>query len=166
MDNLWAPWRMKYILGDKDDGCFLCEKVTEDNDNENFILERGTDTFVILNIYPYNNGHLMIVPYKHVADLDELNEKELLESSVLTKKWISILKKVMNPEGFNIGVNLGTVAGAGIKDHLHTHIVPRWNGDTNFMPVIADTKVIPQALTELYELLKEARGKKSEARKN
>lgn len=152
---LWAPWRMDYILGEKTDGCFLCEifSATADHDRKNLLLYRGDTCAVVMNRYPYNNGHLMIAPYRHINRLDLLTDAEKLELSTFTSKAVAILEQQMNAEGFNIGINLGSVAGAGLKDHLHQHIVPRWNGDTNFMPVLADTKVMPQHLEATYDQL-------------
>jgi len=153
-ENLWAPWRMKYIL-EKKEGCFLCSVVEEKNrDDKNFLVYRGKYVFIILNIYPYNNGHLMIVPIRHLKDIESLTKEEESEIFALTKRSVKILKKVMNPQGFNMGMNLGKCSGAGVEDHLHLHIVPRWVGDTNFMPIVADTKVLPQSLAELYKVLK------------
>jgi ATP adenylyltransferase len=154
MDNMWAPWRMEYILSPKPDGCIFCDKPEQDTDRENFILYRGKTCFVIMNYYPYNNGHLMIVPYRHLGNFEDLNPQEHAEMMALLSTSTKIIKKLMNPEGLNIGMNLGKTAGAGIDDHLHFHIVPRWNGDTNFMPVVGHTKVLAQGLHETYDLLK------------
>ena len=154
MKHIWAPWRMEYIQMDKSGGCILCEKPKEDNDAMNYILYRGDKNFVIMNSYPYNPGHLMIAPYRHVASLEELTNEELHEHIEIVSRSIKVLRQVFNPDGFNLGTNMGNVAGAGIADHVHTHIVPRWQGDTNFMPVLSDTRVIPQALAETYEKLK------------
>ncbi len=154
MDRLWAPWRMEYIKMERKNGCIFCEKPQENKDDKNFILYRGKTAFVILNIFPYNNGHLMVAPYEHIANLEELQDDTLLEISHLLQKMIIVLKKAMSPHGFNVGMNLGETAGAGIPGHLHWHIVPRWNGDTNFMPVISNTKVIVQSLENSYMTLK------------
>ncbi len=155
MDKLWAPWRMKYITcGDLDDGgCFLCTKATSKNDRENLVLYRGETVFALQNLYPYNNGHLLIAPYRHVGNFTELDERELCELMRLCQKCTMAIEAGMGAHGFNIGINLGRVAGAGCADHLHMHIVPRWNGDTNFMPIIADTKVISESLTAAYDRL-------------
>lgn len=158
--RLWAPWRMEYILDDKKpDDCIFCTKPEDENDRENLILHRGEKIFIMMNRYPYNNGHLLISPYNHVSDVDSLSDEEMLEISQVTKRSVKILKEVMHPEGFNLGINMGKAAGAGIESHIHTHIVPRWNGDTNFMPVIADVRVMPELLDEtyvkLYPLFKE-----------
>ncbi|KUH33575.1 HIT family hydrolase [Thermococcus celericrescens] len=156
MKTLWAPWRIEYIRSPKHDGCIFCDFPKENRDRERLILYRGKHCFIIMNNYPYNPGHVMIAPYRHVGRWEDLTEEELLEIMKLSQLMIKALKKTMNPQGFNMGVNLGRVAGAGIDDHVHLHIVPRWNGDTNFMPVIADTKVIPESLEEAYDELKKA----------
>ncbi len=156
MKRLWAPWRMKYILEAdlKGEGCIFCTKPEQNRDEENMILFRGKHVFVIMNIFPYNTGHLMIAPYSHVASLEYLSEEEVTEMFLLAQEVIKILRKVMGPDGFNVGINIGRVAGAGFDQHVHLHIVPRWNGDTNFMPVLADVKVIPEGLRETYNRLK------------
>ncbi len=154
MKTLWAPWRIEYITGEKNEGCIFCDKPKEGKDKENLILYKGESGFIIMNRYPYSNGHLMAVPYKHTNNMSELDDSERLELMNLTTKCIEILG-VMNPDGFNVGMNLGTAGGAGIDDHLHFHIVPRWNGDTNFMPLIADTKVMPEYLEDTYKTLSE-----------
>jgi ATP adenylyltransferase len=153
MQRLWAPWRSKYVKSKKEKGCIFCLKPKAKKDKENYIVKRGKHAFVILNIYPYNNGHAMIAPYRHVGELDKLKKEELIEIMELTQEMIRRLKKVLKPHAFNCGFNLGDVAGAGYADHLHIHIVPRWQGDTNFIPVIGDTKVIPQSLNDLYDRL-------------
>ena len=154
MKHLWAPWRMEYILKEKKEGCIFCEKPKENQDEKNYILYRGKFCFVILNAFPYNNGHLMIAPYDHIKNIEELKSETLIELMSLCQRSITVLKERMNPQGFNIGINMGKFAGAGILEHVHLHIVPRWEGDTNFMPVISDTRVIPQYLSETYDLLK------------
>ncbi len=154
MEQIWAPWRIKYIQMAQIEGCILCDKPKENNDALNYILYRGDKNFVIMNSYPYNPGHLMIAPYRHIANLEELTDEELHEHFNVVSRSIKLLKQVFKPDGFNLGINMGKVAGAGINDHIHTHIVPRWQGDTNFMPVLADVKVVPEALTETYEKLK------------
>jgi len=157
--EIWATWRMSFIeLAKKGEfkGCFLCENPEKNNDEANYILYRGEKNYIILNSYPYNPGHLMVAPYRHVGNLEELTEEERNEHFLMVTQGVALLKKVINPEAFNIGINLGKVAGAGIGDHVHTHIVPRWDGDTNFMPVIGDTKVLPEALAETYKKLKKA----------
>ena len=154
MEQIWAPWRIKYIQMEKPEGCILCDKPRQNSDTLNHILYRGDKNFVIMNSYPYNPGHLLIAPYRHIANLEELTNKELHEHSEIVSQSIKVLKEVFKPAGFNIGANIGKVAGAGIDDHFHTHIVPRWQGDTNFMPVISEVRVVPEALTETYEKLK------------
>jgi len=154
MKQIWAPWRMEYIRMEKPKGCVLCEKPGQDNDTKNHILYRGENNFVIMNIYPYNPGHLMIAPYRHVASLEELTDEELHEQFDIVSRSIKVLRQVFNPGGFNLGMNIGKVAGAGIEDHIHTHVVPRWQGDTNCMPVISDVRVLPEALDETYQKLK------------
>ncbi|MCX7886789.1 MAG: HIT domain-containing protein [Verrucomicrobiae bacterium] len=154
MQQLWAPWRIRYIKQAKQDGCFLCRKSQQADDAVNHILIRDRTCFALLNTYPYNPGHMMIAPYKHTGDLADLAEQELTELILLTRRCQQLLRAVLNPDGFNIGMNFGRVAGAGLEDHLHLHIVPRWNGDTNFMPVLGDVRVIPQALDELYAELR------------
>ena len=156
MNRLWAPWRLKYIqaVDTHDDGCIFCIKPKQNKDRENLILHRATNCFVIMNLYPYNNGHLMIVPYKHVSDPGDLDSDTLLEMMQTVNECTKALRDAMNPEGFNIGMNIGRVAGAGIDQHVHMHIVPRWNGDTNFMPVLGSAKVISQGLFEAYDMLK------------
>jgi ATP adenylyltransferase len=153
MEHLWAPWRMEFILADKPEGCILCDKPGEEQDKPNYILYRGERNFVILNSFPYNPGHLMVAPYRHVASLEELNDEELWEHFDMVRRSIKALRRVFNPAGFNIGMNIGRSAGAGIDGHIHTHIVPRWQGDINFMAVISDTKVLPEALASTYEKL-------------
>ena len=153
MEHMWAPWRIEYILSEKDAKCIFCEKPNQDRDRENLILYRGNKNVVMLNRYPYNPGHLMVAPYKHVSELDILDDEELLEHIRLVSKCVVMLRKEVSPEGFNVGINLGRVGGAGIEDHIHTHIVPRWNGDTNFMPVISDTRSVPEALDATYAKL-------------
>ena len=156
-DRLWSPWRMEYILSDKEqEGCILCEKRDDDRDEENLILLRGDHAFVILNRYPYNSGHLMVVPNAHVCSTEELEPEVLTELMALTNRSVRLLREVMSPEAFNIGINLGSAAGAGIRDHVHIHVVPRWTGDTNFMPVLGQTRVVPELLAETYTKLREA----------
>jgi len=154
MEQIWAPWRIEYIQMEKPEGCILCDKPKQNNDEPNYILYRGENNFVILNAYPYNPGHLMIAPYRHIASLEELTDEELKEHFEIVRRSTKILREVFNPGGFNLGINLGKVAGAGIDDHFHTHIVPRWQGDTNFTPVIANVRVLPEALSETYHKLK------------
>ncbi len=155
MKHIWAPWRMEYIQMEKPEGCILCQKPAQNNDAASYILYRGDKNFVIMNTYPYNPGHLLIAPYRHVATLADLTPDERHEHIDVVSRSVEILREAFNPGGFNLGTNLGKLAGAGIADHVHTHIVPRWQGDTNFMPVIGDTRVIPEALTETYQKLKD-----------
>ncbi len=150
---LWAPWRMEYIRSPKDGDCFLCRILAETDDRENLILFRGETCSVVMNRFPYTSGHLMVCPNRHIADFADLTEAEDLEMCALTRMAITALRAVMQPEGFNIGTNLGAAGGAGLKDHLHRHIVPRWVGDTNFMVVTGDIHVVPESLTATYDLL-------------
>ncbi|MBN2186794.1 MAG: HIT domain-containing protein [Dehalococcoidia bacterium] len=154
MEQIWAPWRIEYIENPKEGSCVLCQKPKESNDEANFILYRGQHNFVILNAFPYNPGHLMVVPYQHTANLQDLTHEKIIEHFDIIKKGLELLKLTLKPAGFNIGLNIGKVAGAGIEGHLHTHIVPRWQGDTNFMPVLSDTRVLSEALTATYRKLK------------
>ena len=155
MEYLWAPWRAEYIKKamKREEGCILCQKPAQESDAANYILYRGSKNFVIMNSYPYNPGHLMIAPYRHVANLDELTSDELHEHFDIVSRSVTVLRQVFKPDGFNVGMNLGRIAGAGIDQHIHTHIVPRWSGDTNFMPVMADTRVVNEALGETYQKL-------------
>ncbi len=153
MERIWAPWRIKYIETSKPEECILCERPAENNDAQNYILHRGEKNFIILNSYPYSPGHLMVVPYRHAGSPEELNEEERSEHFELVSRCIGVLRQALNPSGFNVGMNIGKTAGAGIEDHIHTHVVPRWQGDTNFMPVLADVRVIPEALAATYQKL-------------
>ncbi len=153
---LYAPWRFRYIKSISDSSeqtCIFCEAPRK-SDEEAFILARGKHSYVIMNLYPYNTGHVMVVPYRHVASLEELKDDEALEIFKFIRISIKVLKEAMKPHGFNIGVNIGRVAGAGIDKHVHVHIVPRWNGDANFMPIIGGVKVISQDIRETYNMLK------------
>ncbi len=159
MKKLWAPWRMKYISNidnPKEDGCIFCTKPKENNDEKNLIIAKYNTCFVIMNLYPYNNGHLLVIPYKHTNSLSDLSKEEKLELIQTVDDSILKLKEVLKPDGFNVGLNLGRTAGAGIDTHIHFHIVPRWNGDTNFMPVLDDTRVISESLSDCYKRLKKA----------
>ncbi len=159
MRQLWAPWRMEYIEGSVGKGgCFICDAVREGPSVENLLLYLGKNALIIMNRFPYNPGHLMVAPIKHVAELTYLDDEERLELMNLVDVSIRLLRRVMSPHGFNVGINLGKCAGAGLEDHIHIHVVPRWNGDTNFMPVLGDVKVIPEHLKRSYEKLKEALG--------
>ncbi len=156
-EQLWAPWRLKYIEKAQklsSEECFFDELPKKTDDRENFILYRGKLVFVILNAFPYNNAHLMVAPYRHIADLEEMSDEELLEVNQTLSKCVGWIKKAYSPEGFNIGVNLGRVAGAGVPGHIHWHVVPRWNGDSNFMTVIGEIRVLPENLYQTYDRLK------------
>lgn len=150
MKSLWAPWRMEYIRRTKDRGCFLCHILQGSEDQRNLVLKRGRTCAVVINRYPYTNGHLMVCPNRHTASLADLSPDERLEAMDLTVQSVHVLQTALRAEGFNIGVNLGRVAGAGLEDHLHMHVVPRWQGDTNYIPVLAEVKVIPQHLEDLW----------------
>ena len=155
MKVLWAPWRMEYILSNKkDEACIFCPGDDRGLDKERLVLHVGSLTMVVMNKYPYNNGHLLVAPIQHVSDMDGLSNKESLDLLLMVRQSISILKKTMNPEGFNVGLNLGHVAGAGVEEHMHFHIVPRWGGDTNYMTVLGDARVIPEHIKETYGKLK------------
>jgi ATP adenylyltransferase len=152
---LWAPWRIKFITSEKNGKCFLCEKrECYDTEDEALVIARGKHVFAILNRYPYNSGHIMIAPYAHVNDLTLLDKKTLHELMDMTVKAEKIMLRSMRPQGFNVGFNLGAAAGAGLEEHIHLHIVPRWVGDTNFMPVLSDTRVVPQSLVETAAFLR------------
>jgi ATP adenylyltransferase len=150
MEHLWAPWRIEYILAKKGEGCIFCVKPSPKEDRERLILYRSKHTIIMMNRFPYNSGHLMVAPRKHSGDLDDLTPEELSDLSVHLRSVVSILRRAMNPQGFNIGMNIGQIAGAGVTDHLHFHVVPRWSGDTNFMPIVGDTTVVPEALKKTY----------------
>ncbi len=156
MERLFAPWRIRYIEAPKHEGCILCDFPEENRDEERLILYRGGKCFVMMNNYPYNPGHVMISPYRHVGDMENLNQDELSEIMGLAVMIVKSIKNSMNPDGFNIGFNIGKVAGAGVEEHIHLHVVPRWSGDTNFMPVLADVRVIAEAVQETYKKLKKA----------
>jgi ATP adenylyltransferase len=154
MERLWAPWRLEYIVGERTDGCIFCDFPRQEDDEKNKILCRGSHAFVIMNAFPYSNGHLLVAPYRHLADIADLTAEESLEVMQLAQKCCRALGEICRPDGFNVGANIGAAAGAGIADHVHMHVVPRWVGDTNFMPVFADVKVIPEALETTYRKLK------------
>lgn len=154
MKVLWAPWRMGYILSEKDQNCIFCPGADRTRDAERLILSVGERSLVMMNRFPYNNGHLLVAPLRHVPGLDDLNGKEMLDLLSTVRRAIKILKKVMAPEGFNVGLNLGHVAGAGVEEHMHFHIVPRWNGDTNYMTVLDDVRVIPEHIRSTYSKLR------------
>jgi ATP adenylyltransferase len=152
----FTPWRMAYIKGPHEEGCVLCQVPAEADDSKNLLLFRGERCFILLNLYPYNNGHVMVAPYAHVADLGTLEPEAAAELMALTQRCVRALQRVYTPQGFNLGMNLGRVAGAGIADHLHMHVVPRWQGDMNFMPLIGGTRMVPEALEETYARVREA----------
>ena len=161
VERIWAPWRMEYISGESakrlpEGACVFCLKWEETDDAENLVLWRGETCYMLMNLFPYTNGHLMVTPARHVADFCALTEKEQLEMFGLTQRGVAALRGAMNPDGLNLGMNLGRTAGAGIEEHLHMHIVPRWNGDTNFMSVLGETRVISEAIRESYEKLEKA----------
>jgi ATP adenylyltransferase len=154
MDVLWAPWRMEYILSDQKGGdCIFCTGKDRSGDEERMILHVGERTMVMMNRYPYNNGHLLVAPVRHVPGMDHLSQDEILDLILMVRSSMGILTKVMNPSGFNVGLNIGPAAGAGVADHMHFHIVPRWDGDTNFMAVVGEVKVIPEHIRETYRKL-------------
>jgi ATP adenylyltransferase len=159
MEHLWAPWRLSYVASARppaaDDPCFICHGLADRDDRRHLIALRTPLSVVVLNRFPYNNGHLLIAPRAHKGRPEDLGPEEVLEVMSTLTRMIRLLDQLMHPEGYNIGLNLGRVAGAGLPGHLHWHVVPRWNGDTNFMPVLADTKVIAQALDALYDLMVE-----------
>ena len=171
-DQIWAPWRLAYIRGDAseqtpperalklldvaNDECFLCHGVADSNDRENLVIHRGKHCLTVLNRYPYNNGHLLVAPQQHQGQPDELSDEQTLELQQTIQRMIGLMRQLLGADGFNIGLNLGRAAGAGLPGHLHWHIVPRWNGDTNFMPVMAGVDVISQSLDALWEALDEA----------
>ncbi|MHA2621384.1 MAG: HIT family protein [bacterium JZ-2024 1] len=154
MKQVWAPWRMEYISSKDKVACFLCDIVRDHRDEENLVLSRGKFCFVVLNLYPYTNGHLMVAPLRHIPEISQLTDDERLELFRLSDRSIHALRLAQKAQGFNVGFNLGAAAGAGLEDHIHLHIVPRWFGDTNFMPVLGEVKVISQHLRDTYNELK------------
>ena len=157
--RIWAPWRLAYVKDaskDIEEECIFCAKPAQDDDEANLIVHRGERSFVILNLFPYTNGHLVVAPYAHLGRLQELGSETLAEMMALAQRSMDRLEQVYEPHGYNVGLNQGRVAGAGVEHHIHMHVVPRWGGDTNFMPVIADTKVMPQSIEQSYEALKGA----------
>ncbi|MCC7352748.1 MAG: HIT domain-containing protein [Anaerolineae bacterium] len=156
MDILWTPWRMEFILSEKPKECIFCTKISAGDDRAEHVLYRGQHTFIALNLYPYNNGHLLVAPYRHVPSTEDLLPEELAELLTLVNKGLGVLRRAMRPHGFNLGANLGKVAGAGVESHVHIHVVPRWEGDTNFMPLLAQTRVIPQWIDQTYDQLRQA----------
>jgi len=156
VDHLWAPWRMGYVSAEQPEGCIFCTKPAAGDDEANQILHRGDLVFIMLNAFPYNSGHLMIAPFRHVGDPLEMEPQESSELLYGIRIAIEVLRESLSPDGFNVGMNVGRVAGAGYADHLHVHVVPRWSGDTNFMAIMADTRIVPEALADTYRRLKEA----------
>ena len=154
--RLWAPWRLEYIKGPKDGECIFCVGPESGDDRTKYVVRRGEHCFTMLNAYPYNNGHLMVSPYRHVASIEELEGPELVELMTLTQESLGALRRAYAPEGFNLGVNQGKIAGAGVEHHVHLHVVPRWGADTNFMPVVGDTRVLPQSLEDSFDDLSKA----------
>ncbi|MEM0503780.1 MAG: HIT domain-containing protein [Archaeoglobaceae archaeon] len=155
MERIFAPWRIRYILAPKPKDCVFCNALKID-EKEALVVYKAKDSYVIMNRNPYNPGHVMVCPKRHVASLEELSNEELCEMMQLTRLTIKAIRHCMNPDGFNVGINIGKVAGAGIAEHLHIHVVPRWNGDTSFMPVLADVQVVPEALEETFEKLRKS----------
>jgi ATP adenylyltransferase len=156
-ERIWAPWRLPYVKDaskDSEQECIFCTKPADDDDEANLIVHRGERCFVILNLFPYTNGHLMIAPFEHVASLPAVNAETIAEMMALTQRAMGALEEAYAPHGYNIGFNQGRIAGAGIEQHIHMHVVPRWGGDTNFMPVLADTRVMPQSLEDSYAALR------------
>ncbi|MGB6844673.1 MAG: HIT domain-containing protein [Candidatus Acidiferrales bacterium] len=157
MDYLWTPWRYRYIAdASKDEGCVFCAALAADDDSKTFIVHRASKNFVILNLYPYTTGHVMIVPYVHVADLSASDPETLAEMMRLAQRVQSALESTYHPQGYNLGMNLGRAAGAGVTGHLHLHVLPRWSGDANFMSVVGETRVEPEELPTTYERLRQA----------
>lgn len=155
MKALWAPWRMEYVVSEGDSGgCIFCPGDDRSLDVERLILHVDDNALVVMNKYPYTNGHLLVAPVRHVGALEDLSEEELLHLMICVRSAVEILKEYMGPDGFNVGLNLGRVAGAGLEDHMHFHVVPRWNGDTNFMTVFGDVRVIPQHIRETFNELR------------
>ena len=153
-ERLWAPWRLEYIKGPKPDECIFCARPEGGDDEAKLIVHRGERCFAMLNAYPYNNGHLMVAPYEHVPSIEDLDATSAGELLALAQEALAALREAYGPEGFNLGINQGKIAGAGFEEHVHLHVVPRWAGDTNFMPVIGSTRVLPQSLADSYDALK------------
>jgi ATP adenylyltransferase len=156
VERLWTPWRRAYLEGtdSRSTACFLCDHAADaSHDRENLVLFRAASVFVLLNLYPYNSGHLMVAPYQHIGDFPRLETATASDLMAVTQRAVDVLQQVYAPDGFNLGMNLGRSAGAGVPDHLHMHVVPRWNGDTNFMPVVGETKVLPESLDQTYSRL-------------
>jgi ATP adenylyltransferase len=159
MNHLWSPWRMTYIENhEKEDGCVFCNAQAKADSAENLIAFRGTNAYVILNRYPYTSGHLMVIPFEHASDLEKLNAETRAEMMELTSRCTSVLRNIYRTESFNVGINIGEAAGAGVLGHVHIHIVPRWAGDTNFMSSVGETRVLPEALEDTYKRVREGFG--------
>lgn len=156
MNHLWSPWRMAYIESFKKNGCVFCQALAQQDGPDNLIVIRGENAFVILNRYPYTSGHLMVLPFKHSPILDDLDPATRAEMFELVAKGNQILRGIYKPQGFNVGINIGEAAGAGIEEHIHVHIVPRWGGDTNFMTAVGETRVLPESLEDTYRRVKTA----------
>jgi len=153
MQNLWAPWRMDYILGGRTNGCIFCPDDKSESDEKRLLLYGGERSMITMNRFPYNNGHLLVAPWRHTSSLDDLDDEELLDLVQRVRWSVGVLRKAMSPDAFNVGLNLGTVAGAGVESHIHFHVVPRWNGDTSFMPILGEVRVIPEHLQQTYARL-------------
>jgi ATP adenylyltransferase len=163
MDRLWSPWRYTYIhAASPKDACIFCAKMAENRDRENYILYRGERNFVLLNLYPYTNGHLMIAPYEHVSRLVDAAPETLAEMMSMLRTWEGVLRSVYRPAGINLGMNLGEAAGAGVVGHIHMHMLPRWMGDSNFMTVVGETRILPETLETTYDRMLEAFAKRDE----
>ena len=156
MNHIWSPWRMEYIENNKEDGCVFCTAQAKEDNAENLIAFRAERSYVILNRYPYTSGHLMVNPFEHKANLEDLDSATRAEMIELTSRCTTVLQKIYNAQGFNIGVNIGEAAGAGVVGHVHIHIVPRWSGDTNFMSSVGGVRVLPEALEDTYKRVREA----------
>lgn len=154
MEKLWAPWRSRYIYLRRRTHCIFCGNRAEKRDKERYVLDRSLYSFSILNLYPYNNGHVMVAPFRHVKNLEDLSDEELMDLLKMLKRAKILLNRKLKPQGYNIGMNIGKVSGAGFTGHLHIHIVPRWTGDTNFMPITANSKIVSDSLDRLYKLLR------------
>ena len=154
MERLWTPWRMGYLEQDKTTECVFCQKMCQVNDRENLILYRGQSCCIVMNLFPYNTGHVMVIPREHIPTLENMPTDTLCEMMTLVQLCLRVLRKVLRPDGFNMGANIGKAAGAGIDTHVHIHVVPRWEGDTNFMPLFAETRVMPELLLDTYDRLK------------
>ena len=153
MKTLWAPWRMEYILGKKEPDCIFCSYPKKNNDRDNLILFRSAHNFVMMNKYPYNSGHIMVVPYIHTSTIDNLTDEVLLDFRKVMQHALKCLRQAFSPDGFNTGINFGAIAGAGMEEHVHLHIVPRWAGDTSFMSVLGEIRVVPEHILQTYDKL-------------